>query len=600
MLTIILTLPMLAHTEVAAHSKTIQEPSIPTIEQLQPLSTAILNETNIAQVPVPVLPNDRPDPLPEVPEEIEPLPPPEELLEFPAPSLPDSEMPSVSESEEVVTVRQFEVLGSTVFTEAEFATALVSFLNRPLTFEDLLEARDTITQLYVDRGYITSGAFIPADQIVEDGIVTLQVLEGQVAEINVEGSDRLQPGYIESRLAIASSPPLNIQELLEGLQVLQLNPVIETISAELVATPQPGENDLIIQVQEADTFSLDIQLSNAESPLLETFQQRIIAKEENLTGYGDSLELTYQHAGRSDLIEVDYQLPISPHNTILGLNYTYTDTEVLEEPLSLISPRSAAHTWEIGISHPLIETPQDNVSLSLSLGQRFGQSYIQPPGLPEIRFGFPGSGATEDGLTQLTVLEFGQEWQHRTSNQLLFVDSRFRLGTNLLGATGSSEPTDPSPEFFAWQGQALWLQRFASDWLLVMRAAGQVSDRPLVSSELFSLGGINSVRGYRKDEVSADSGVVASLEVQAPILRWPEQDAIAFIAPFVDYGFVWNQDDQFIQDQSLAAIGTGLIFQISDNFTARLDYALPLIDTDSDGDTLQESGFLFVINLNLL
>ena len=473
---------------------------------------------------------------------------------------------------------------------------LEPFQNRPLTFDELLEARDAITKLYVDQGFVTSGAFIPADQVIDNGVVTIQVLEGKLTDIQVEGTTRLKPAYIRSRLGLAAAPPINISNVLEALQLLQLNPIIENISAELVTNPSPGENTLIVRVEEAQTFAVDVQLSNSESPALETFQQKIEVTEENFSGYGDSLSVTYQHAGDSNVFEAEYSLPINPHNGSLDLGYTHTNSEILESPLSLISPQFEADIWSIGISQPILETPEDKVTLGLHLEQRTSRSFIQPPGLSKTPFGFPGSGATEDGLTRLSVLQFSQEWQHRTPNQLIFVDSRFNLGTNWLGATENPDPDEPDTEFFSWQAQALWLQRLNPDWLLIGRVAGQIADRPLVSSELFGLGGANNVRGYRKDKILSDSGVLASLELQTPIVRWPDQETALSLAPFIDYGFGWNHDNQSLDTQHLASIGTGLIFQIDDKFSARLDYAVPLINDDNSGDTLQESGFLFVID----
>jgi hemolysin activation/secretion protein len=526
------------------------------------------------------------------------LPDPAELLPSVEDILPDrGDAPEAAV--ETVIVQRFNVEGSTVFSDAQLQAVLSAYLDRPLTFRDLLMARDAVTNLYVSQGYITSGAFIPVDQVIEDGIVTLQVLEGQLADIKVEGTQRLKPEYIRSRIGLIAGPPLNIDELLETLQLLQLNPAIDKLSAELVATPSPGENTLLVQVEEADTFALKVQLNNYENPLLSTFQQVVEVSEVNLTGYADTLDVRYQHADRSHVVELDYELPVSPHNTTVDLGYSFTSSEIVEDPFALIAPQSEAHTWEVGLRHPIVETPSDRVTLGLHLEQRISQSYIEPEGLSRVRFGFPGTGATEDGFTQLTVLQFSQAWQHQTSNQLVVLDSRFRLGTSWLGATGSSVPDDPGNEFLVWQGQALWLQQLNPNWLLVTRAAGQFADRPLVASELFGVGGVGSVRGYRKDRILADNGFVASLELQTPLLTWPEANAVGTIAPFFDYGYGWNSDNQFLREQSLASIGAGFILQIDNRFTARLDYALPLINTSDSGNTWQESGFLLGINMQL-
>ena len=137
-----------------------------------------------------------------------------------------------SEFPGTVTVKGFQVVGSTVFSAQELDQVLAEFTNRSLTFAQLLQAEAAITRLYVENGYINSGAVIPA-QTIESGIVTIQVIEGSLEDIQVTVDGRLNPNYVRSRLAIASGPPLNVNRLQEALQLLQLDPLIENLSAQL-------------------------------------------------------------------------------------------------------------------------------------------------------------------------------------------------------------------------------------------------------------------------------------------------------------------------------------------------------------------------------
>ena len=67
------------------------------------------------------------------------------------------------------------------------------------------------------------------------------------------------------------------------------------------------------------------------------------------------------------------------------------------------------------------------------------------------------------------------------------------------------------------------------------------------------------------------------------------------VTPFVDFGYGWNNKEQpEIQDSNtLLGIGLGLLWQMGDNFSARIDYGIPLIDVDSSDRTLQEKGIYF-------
>jgi len=96
-------------------------------------------------------------PLPE-PAPPEPLPPVEQLLPpaVPAPPQP-AELPNIPGT---IKVDRLEVVGSTVFSKQELDAALEDFVGRPLTFAQLLQARSAVSQLYISKGDVTSGALI--------------------------------------------------------------------------------------------------------------------------------------------------------------------------------------------------------------------------------------------------------------------------------------------------------------------------------------------------------------------------------------------------------------------------------------------------------
>ncbi len=64
--------------------------------------------------------------------------------------------------------------------------------------------------------------------------------------------------YVRSRLALATLPPLKRERLLEALQLLQQNPLIQNLSAELAAGSRPGTSVLSITVREAKSFNTQV------------------------------------------------------------------------------------------------------------------------------------------------------------------------------------------------------------------------------------------------------------------------------------------------------------------------------------------------------
>jgi hemolysin activation/secretion protein len=86
-----------------------------------------------------------------------------------------------------VHVRSIRVVGSTVFSDSELAAVTAPYLNRLVTTEEFERLRLELTMFYINRGYVTSGAVIP-DQDVTAGEVTIQIVEGTLAKIDIQGN----------------------------------------------------------------------------------------------------------------------------------------------------------------------------------------------------------------------------------------------------------------------------------------------------------------------------------------------------------------------------------------------------------------------------
>jgi hemolysin activation/secretion protein len=493
-------------------------------------------------------------------------------------------------------VQRFEIVGSTVFSSEKLAEVMAPFTGRPVSLAELLQARSAITQLYVDAGYITSGAYLPPQKF-EAGVVKIQVVEGGLEAINVTGTRRLNPKYIRDRLALATSPPLNVRQLLEALQVLQLNPLIRNLSADLAAGTRPGSNLLEVTVAEADTFSLPITLDNGRSPSVGSFRRRIQLNEANLLGQGDGLSLGYTNTDGSNSFELSYTYPINPRNGTLSFRYSNTLSRVIEEPFDLLEIRAPSQEYALTLRQPLIQSPSQEFALGLTLDHRSSETSIAPLGTS--RLGFPLSpGADNDGKTRISAIRFFQEWTQRSSEQVFALRSQFSVGINALGATINDSA--PDGRFFSWRGQAQWVRLLAPDTLLVMRTDMQLADRPLVPLEQFSLGGLESVRGYRQDALLADSGIFASAELRFPLYRDSKREHTVHLIPFIDVGRLWNTSDREDPDPgTLSSIGLGLQWQWSDRLRARLDYGIPLVSIPQrDNRSLQERGLYFSIIFN--
>ncbi|MDX2214529.1 MAG: ShlB/FhaC/HecB family hemolysin secretion/activation protein [Oculatellaceae cyanobacterium bins.114] len=548
--------------------------------------------SEVAQVP-PVPQRDT------LPPPIEPLSLPEtpapadELLNTPPPEVtePVAPAPEPAPSEETVFVERFEIVGSTVFGEADWAALTAPYLNRNLTFAELLQVRSAVTQLYVSRGYINSGAFLPPQEPV-NGVVTIQVMEGRVEAINVTGTRRLNSSYVRDRLAIATMTPFNVQRLLERLQLLQIDPQINNISAELSSSVRPGSSVLDVEVTESDPFSLQLVTNNGRSPSVGSWRRQIQANQANLLGQGDVLSVSYANTSGSDALDASYVIPLNPRNGTLILNYGIAQSDVVEEPFNALDIQSDSRYYEVGFRQPLLQTPTQEFALSLTASRRESQSEFLEDLIGEP-VPFPGVGADAEGRTRVSVLRFTQEWTQQRSQEVFAARSQFSLGLDALDSTVNE--VGPDSRFLAWRGQTQWVRLLAPDTLLLVRGEVQLADAPLVSLEQFGLGGQTSVRGYRQDFLLTDNGALASAEVRLPILRSRPLDGVLHLIPFMDVGVGWNAEGENPDPNGLISVGLGLQWRQSDRLTARLDWGIPLVSVDTRERTWQESGVYFSI-----
>ncbi len=546
--------------------------------------------TDIAQrIDVPnIPPQDIPRSLPPNPQpEQTPLklPPPEDLLPKPTTGQPPPELPG--DTFNTIFVRQFEIVGSTVFSSRELTQLLKDYTGRNLSFAELFQARSVITNFYIKRGYITSAAIIPP-QTLENGIVKIQIIEGSLEGIKINGRRRLRPDYVRSRIMEATTTPVNVNRLLEGLRLLQLDPLIANISADLQAGTSPGKNLLQVNILEAKTLSITPSIDNGRSPSVGSFRRQVELNQANLLGFGDQLRVGYTNTDGSNEVDVSYTIPLNPRNGTLRLGYGNINSNVIEPPFDKLDIEADSSYYELSYRQPLFQRSREEFAVGLTLSQQQSQTKL---GIDNIG-GYPLSpGADEEGRTRVSALRFFQDWVKRDERQVFAARSQFSFGLGLFDATINNNA--PDSRFFSWRGQAQWTRLLAADTLLIVRGNIQVADRALVPLEQFGIGGQQTVRGYRQDALLTDNGILFSTEFRLPIFK-ANHNGVLQVAPFIDIGTGWNNGKSNLVQNTLVGAGLGLLWQ-QGNLSARIDYGLPLISIDADKRTLQDNGIYFSI-----
>jgi len=570
---------ILANPSMSAHSQTLSplNPDATDIPDSQPLTPDVPN-----------IPN--PQPLPNrnnpIDESLVNPPLPESLIDIPG----------------TIVVDLFQFNGSTVFEQVELNQAISDFIGKPITFAQLVQAANEITKLYVAQGYITSGAYLP-EQNLNTGKVQIQILEGSVSDIDVNLlKGRLTENYIRDRIKKKIATPLNINQLQSALQLLQLNPLVESLDAELSSGITPGTNSLAISVTGADTFELQTRINNNRNPSVGSFERGIRLEEKNLFGIGDRIFFAFNNTDGSNQFSGGYLLPINASDGSVSFDFSLANNEIIESPFDEVDIEVGSNNFDLTLRQPIYRqaTAQLNQEFALNFSGSFRESQTSIMGMPE---GI-SPGADSDGETRTSTLSFGQEWLQRNRKEVISARSQFNLGVDVLDATVSD--SEPDAQFFSWRGQASYL-RLLSEFTgtpsvgstLLLRSDLQLAADPLIPTEQFSLGGVATVRGYRQDAVLTDNGFSASAELRLPIARLSKLKASLQLSPFVDFGTGWNSDGEEPEFSTLLGTGFGLLLQRENNFSARIDWGIPLINTESSGNTLQENGVYFQLEYNL-
>ena len=520
-----------------------------------------------------------------------------EEAEPPALVLPPIPVPSGEQRDRLssgtrVFVREFRIVGSTVFTPEELAQVTAPYTNRELRAEELIEARDAVTKYYIAHGYISSGAVL-RDQRVTDGVIEIAVVEGALAEISIEGTDRFRPDYLRKRLELATRGPVNIKDLEQRLQLLQQDPRIRRVHAQLGPGEVRGESLLSLRVEEENPYQLSFYSANDESPAIGSAHGQIRVEHQNLTGNGDTLAGSFGMTEGLEEWDLSYWLPLNAHDTTLGLFYRHSESEVVESPFDELDIESESTTYGIGLRHPIYRSPRTELWAGLTGELRRSKTSLLDEG-----FSFPGSGADEDGDVRLSVLRLVQEWTSRSQNSVIAARSSFSFGLDILDASDFSPPSasdlpDADGTFFAWLGQFQWAYRLPKGYRatqLIFRTDVQLSPDPLPSLEKFAVGGIRTVRGYRENQLVRDNGLVSSIEFRIPIYRDPLGHDLLELAPFADFGHSWNEENT-LSPKTIASLGLGLRWQLSERVFVAAYWGGRLRKVKRVGNDIQNNGW---------
>ncbi|MES2729336.1 MAG: ShlB/FhaC/HecB family hemolysin secretion/activation protein [Pseudomonadota bacterium] len=463
-----------------------------------------------------------------------------------------------------LTLQAIDLEGAGPESRTEAEALYRPYLGQRISLETLYKIAHDLQQTYWSRGYILTRVILPP-QDIEDGRVTMAVIETPVVKVIADGLDVKQPLIRDAVKRINGMGSLNVRQLERTL--LLLNDLTGQHIISLI-NPTPGQTGVtVVMKREAGPLvSGQLSFNNYSS---------VFSGPVQLDG-----DISTHIAG------LNYMQAQLAATTTLGNDELRSGRGVVTLPVFGISGTTVWLEHQLGYSHPgdsLREFDIDGITRITTVGARY-PIYRQRDGIWSVYGQFSskdsvsklqGSRLYEDSLR---VIEAGTTVNYADS---LFGINNARLavsqGIDAFGARESGS-LDLSRElgrsdFTKFQGDFYRLQSLPGNFSLLGGVTAQYTNDVLLSGEEFGFGGASLGRGYDPSELTGESGVGGKIE-----LRYSKPMEAYTLQPytFFDIGQVWNKDTD--GDKTTSAASTGLGLRIDTDMGLSLDgtLAMPL------------------------
>ena len=506
------------------------------------LSLGVLNSKVMAQQAIPnagTVSRDANAPTPLLPQNNSTLPQAELLAPTSAQSTDTTPIP----------VRTINITGATLFSANTLQALVANVATGNHTLGELQEAASRITAHYRKAGYFLARAYLPA-QKMEDGLVTIAVLEGKLAEVQVQNTSRISDAAVTARLAgLAPGTVMQRAEVDRTLLLLGDVPGVGGVDSRLTPGASTGETVLVAVVKPAPAWTGKVEADNYGSLYSGRYRLGGSIDGNSPLGFGERVsaallvsneKLVYGRAG--------LQAPIGANGLTVGAGFNHSQY-LLADIYKALDAVGYSDTFEANARYPLVRSVLFNL---------YGQASAEHRKLhDDVR----STNTQTDKRANVATLGLQADWRDSVGG--LGADSQ--AGITLTGGrlniiTEDAASIDAKGASTAGgYGKVhinLSRQQALTDKLsLGAQLRGQRASKNLDSSEKLSLGGINGVRAYPSGEASGDSGWVGSLELRYALMQ---QMAVSV---FYDAGSIAVNADPYLttaNKRSLAGSGIGL------------------------------------------
>ena len=453
------------------------------------------------------------------------------------------------------------------------------YLNRKLTRGDLAQLKYDITRLYYEDGYILVRVVTPPQDLTK-GALQIAIYEAKIEKI--ENNKGIVAQFIIDGITSEITPGTVFNESEVESMVRDIDDLPGVAAAvDLRPGSQLGTTDLDLALKQVKDFQQSVSVNNYGSKLTGEWLFNGNFQCGNLLGLGERYVLNVTGSNDSLFtIQGGIQTPIGLRNIILDTSYLFSNSDI-GNAFATLGQNGQTNDFKIGLSSALLNTAKQKITVRVGFDARHLVSTII-------------NGSTIQSPTTIRDFSLDGNYLLRLPDTTVLRDLQLVQGCECLG---------PAPRAARWPACQ---RRSRGDHLprhLVRRAricgpngsikgllTGQYAGDTLLASDLFSIGGYGSVRGFQPAQSTGNSGMQISIELDQTV--WQQGMWSIAVGPWFDGGWVWNSVPGAALDSSLYSLGLGAelhtgVTTIGDT-SVRFDWAHPVgtyRDTNVGSDT---------------
>jgi len=472
--------------------------------------------------------------------------------------------------------------GTSTFQPEEFKSIVSKYENREITLSELERLSKEIEEAYLERGIIAT-CFVPPQEISEK-IATLQIIEAKLGKIKIKKHKYFNPDRVNYYWNIKPQEVLRYDKISRSLKLISKNPDRD-VKATIYAGEQPQTSDIQLNVE--TQFPIHMTYTYDLEGIPSSGRQRTGwgIRHNNLFGFDDMFLAGHTFGKYFDSIHAYHIIPISKKGASLLYGYNTNKSFPKGDFESLdIDSRS---------KNSSVIAYQDLFHKGDYLGEIHG-------GL-DIKDKTTKSTTGTNNRDRLRIVRLGGALTFSGLRHVSNFDLEFSQGLDLFGArkqhplSSRAAKTKFSKVTIGAQYSRALTQNIQAN----IKLKGQVASTKLTPQEEFSLGGIDSVRGYPTGDYLADSAFQTNVELLLPAFFIPESVKIPYAANslresitpvlFYDSGFGERRGDLSTETKSVnfQSVGAGLRINFFDQASIKLEWGYPFGDA-----TITEAGRL--------